>query len=246
MTTSVNLKKFQEPSENPLQDHERLSLLGQLADSVAHAVHNPLTSIFLHADILEDELRRLRSDDSQQALESLGLIREEVTRMHDMVEQYLILMRLSVLTCEPKDLGAFLEAFVLERQERLAACGIAFRLEVSTDVGLVAMHQKAFERALLNLLEHAIESIPEGGSITLRARPTAAGIQIDLNHTGDGIPPEQLSQLLTAEECGKPGRMGLGLYLVREIVATHGGILEVASEPGVGTTFSATLPPLAS
>jgi signal transduction histidine kinase len=229
MTTSVNLKKLQEPSENHPQDHERLRFLAQLADSVSHAVHNPLTSIFLHADILEDELRRLQGDDSQQSLDSLRLIREEVTRMHDLVEQYLMLTRLSVLSREPMDLGAFLEAFVIERQERLAA-----------------MHQKAFERALLNVLEHAVEGMPEGGSITLRARRTAAGIQIHLSHTGDGTPSEQLSQRLSAAECGKSGRMGLGLYLVKEIMTAHGGILEVASEPDVGTTFTVTLPPVAS
>jgi signal transduction histidine kinase len=246
MTTSVNLKKLQEPSENHPQDHERLRFLAQLADSVSHAVHNPLTSIFLHADILEDELRRLQGDDSQQSLDSLRLIREEVTRMHDLVEQYLMLTRLSVLSREPMDLGAFLEAFVIERQERLAASGIAFRLEETNDLGLVAMHQKAFERALLNVLEHAVEGMPEGGSITLRARRTAAGIQIHLSHTGDGTPSEQLSQRLSAAECGKSGRMGLGLYLVKEIMTAHGGILEVASEPDVGTTFTVTLPPVAS
>jgi signal transduction histidine kinase len=246
MTTSVNRNKLEEPSENRLQDHERLSFLAQLAESVSHAVHNPLTSIFLHADILEDELRRLQGDDSQQSLDSLRLIREDVTRMHDLLEQYLMLMRLSALSREPKDLRAFLEAFVVERQERLATCGIAFRLEESNDLGCVAMHQKAFERALLNVLEHAVEAMPEGGSITLRARRTPAGIQIDISHTGDGISSEQLSQLLSAAECGKSGRMGLGLYLVKEIMATHGGILEVASEPDVGTTFTVTLPPVAS
>jgi signal transduction histidine kinase len=246
MTTSVDPKKLRESSANSLQDHERLSLLAQLAESVSHAVHNPLTSVFLHADILEDELRRLQSDDSQQCLDSLGLIREEVTRMHDVVEQYLMLARLSGLPREPKDLEAFLEAFVVERQERLAANSIALRLEVSHDLGLVAIHQKAFERALLNVLEHAVEGMPEGGSITLRARRTAAGIQIHLSHTGDGTPSEQLSQRLSAAECGKSGRMGLGLYLVKEIMATHGGILEVASEPDVGTTFTVTLPLVAS
>jgi signal transduction histidine kinase len=246
MATSVNPKKLKESSENRLQDHERLSLLAQLAESVAHAVHNPLTSIFLHADILEDELRRLQGDDSQQSLDSLRLIREEVTHIHDLVEQYLMLARLSRLSREPKDFGAFLEAFVIERQEQLAARGIAFRLEESHDLGLVTMHQKAFERALRNVFEHVVEAMPEGGSISLRARRTAVGIQIAISHPGDSIPPEQLSQLLSAAECGKSGRMGLGLYLVQEIVAAHGGTLEVATEPGVGPMFTITLPPLVS
>jgi signal transduction histidine kinase len=246
MTTSVNRKKPLEPLENQLQDRERLRALAQLAESVSHAMHNPLTSIFLHADILEEELRRPQAENSQQSLDSLRLIREEVTRVRDLVEQYLLLIRLPMLPRQPEDLGVFLESFVFERRERLAACSIALRLEGSPDVGPVAMHQKAFDRALLIVLEHGVAAMPDGGSITLRAQRTGSGVQLAISHTGEGIPPEQLSELMSAAQCSKPGRMGLGLYLAKEIVVAHGGTFEVTSQPDMGTTYTATLPPLGS
>jgi signal transduction histidine kinase len=246
MTLSANRKKPREPLENRLQDRERLSILAQLAEFVSHAVHNPLTAIFLHADILEEELDRLQAEHSQQSLDSLRLIREEVTRVRDLVEQYLLLIRLSTLPRQGEDLGIFLESFVFERRERLAASGIDLRLEGSHDLGPVALHQKAFERALINVLEHAVEAMPDGGSISLRAQRTGVGIQLAISHTGKGILPEQLSELVSAAQCSKPGRMGLGLYLAKEIVVAHGGTFEVTSQPDVGTTFTTTLPPLVS
>ncbi|HSF34425.1 MAG TPA: ATP-binding protein [Candidatus Tectomicrobia bacterium] len=245
MTLSANRKKPWEPSENCLQDHERLSLLAQLAEFVSHAVHNPLTAIFLHADILEEELRRPQAEASHQALDSLGLIREEVTRVRDLVEQYLLLIRLSTLPHQSEDLGVFLESFVFERRERLAASGIALRLESSHDLGPVALHQKAFERALLNVLEHAVEAMPDGGSITLHARRTGASVQLEISYPGESMPPEQLSQLMSAAQCSKPGWMGLGLYLAKEIVVAHGGRFEVTTHPNMATTFIVTLPLLA-
>jgi signal transduction histidine kinase len=247
MTLSANRKKPWEAMENRLQDRERLTILAQLAEFVSHAVHNPLTAIFLHADILEEELRRPQAENSQQSLDSLGLIREEVTRVRDLVEQYLLLIRLSTLPRQSEDLGIFLESFVFERRERLAASGIALQLEGegSHDLGPVALHPKAFEQALVNVLEHVVEAMPDGGSITLRARRTGSRVQLAICHASKYILPEQLAELMSATQCSKPGRMGLGLYLAKEIVEAHGGTFEVTSQPDMGTTFTATLPPLA-
>jgi two-component system sensor histidine kinase HydH len=246
MTLSPDQKNLWEPLENRLQDRERLSIMAQLAEFVAHAVHNPLTAILLHADILEEELGRPQPENSQQSLDSLRLIREEVTRVRDLIEQYLLLIRLSTIPRQSEDLGAFLESFVFERRERLAASGIDLRLESRNDLGSVALHPKAFERALVNVLDYAVEGMPDGGSITLHARRIGSGVQLAISHTAEGILPEQLSELMSPTQCCKPGRMGLGLYLAKEIVEALGGTFEVTSRPDTGTTFTVTLPPLVS
>jgi two-component system, sporulation sensor kinase E len=233
-------------AEDRLQDREQLSMMAQLAGSVAHAIHNPLTSIFLHADILEDDLRQLQGENSAQSLDYLNLIREEITRVQDLVEEYLLLARLSILPREAEDLGVFLESFVLGRREYLETHGISLQLEGSHKAGLVAMHQQAFTRALLNVIEHAVEAIPDGGAISLQAQHTEAEIQLTIRHTGDGPSTGQPSQPVTAAGWNKPGQMGLGLCLAKEIVAAHGGTLEVDKEPITGTTYRVTLPPLAS
>ncbi len=231
-----------ESRSDRLHDHERLQILSQWAGAVSHEIHNPLTTIFLHADILEEELRQLPRNTNAQLLRSLGVIKEEVTRMHDLAEQYLLLARLSTLPREREDLGAFLEGFRLEMQARLAALGISLRFGGPAGLAPVALHRRAFRRALLDLFNHALEGLPRGGTIALHAQCTATDVRLEISVMGAGISPEQLSQLLSSTPSIEPNGMGLGLYGAREIVIAHGGTIEVISEPGTGTTFTVTLP----
>lgn len=228
--------------QDRLLQSERLSILGRLAGALSHEIRNPLAAIFLHADILEDELQQPGSGDRVQLLRSLAAIKEEVSRLHDLVQQYLSLARLPELRREPLDLGAYLKAFCQEMQERLEARGISLRLEGIGNVGWVALHRNSFRRVLLNLFNNALEAMPQGGSLTLRAGCTADRICLAVSDTGRGIPAEQVPLLFSPFHSTKPEGTGLGLYLAREIVAAHQGEITVTSAPGVGTTFTVLLP----
>jgi PAS domain S-box-containing protein len=225
-----------------LLQSERLSILGRLAGAVSHDIRNPLAAIFLHADILEDELRQLEGHHPDQLWRSLSAIKDEVTRLHDLVQQYLSLARLSDLPREPVELRTFLDAFGAEMQERLVGRGITLQLEGESDLGQVALHQNSFRRMLLNVLNNAIEAMPHGGVLTVHGQRQAHRARLEISDTGYGIPPEQLPLLFSPLHTTKPEGTGLGLYLVREIVAAHQGDITVNSEPGVGTTFTLTLP----
>jgi two-component system sensor histidine kinase AtoS len=228
--------------QDRLLQSERLSILGRLAGALSHEIRNPLAAIFLHADILEDELQQPGSGDRAQLLRSLAAIKEEVSRLHDLVQQYLSLARLPELRREPLDLGAYLKAFGQEMQERLEARNIALRLEGISKVGWVALHRNSFRRVLLNLFNNALEAMPQGGILTLRAGCTADRVCLAVSDTGCGIPAAQVPLLFSPFHSTKPEGTGLGLYLAREIIAAHQGEITVTSAPGVGTTFTVLLP----
>jgi PAS domain S-box-containing protein len=228
--------------QDRLLQSERLSILGRLAGALSHEIRNPLAAIFLHADILEDEMQQPSSGDRVQLLRSLVAIKEEVSRLHDLVQQYLSLARLPELRREPVDLGAYLKSFCQEMQERLEARGIALRLEGLGRAGWVALHQNSFRRVLLNLFNNALEAMPQGGILTLYAQCTADRIRLAVSDTGHGIPPEQVPLLFSPFHSTKPDGTGLGLYLAREIIAAHQGEITVTSAPDVGTTFTVLLP----
>ncbi|GIX47248.1 MAG: hypothetical protein KatS3mg131_1459 [Candidatus Tectimicrobiota bacterium] len=221
---------------------ERLSLLGRLAGAVTHEIRTPLTAIFLHADLLEDEVRRPDGGDRQRILDSLAAIKEEVTRLYDLAQQYLSLARLPELPREPVDFAAYLQAFCRELQPRLAERGVVLRLESDAPLGTVALHGSSFRRLLLNLSHNALEAMPQGGTLSLRAWATATHVFLAISDSGCGIPPEHLPLLFSPFHSTKPEGTGLGLYLVREIIRAHGGEIEVASTLGVGTTFTLRLP----
>ena len=235
-----------EALHNQLMQSERLGMLGRIAGAVSHEIRNPLTAIFLQTDILEDELHEPDGGDRQQVLRSLQVIKEEVTRLHDLVQQYLSLARLSNLQREPLDLSAYLMRFCDDIEGDLQIRGIALRRVALEGLGGVALHANSFRRVLLNLVNNAVEAMPNGGALTLSGRVQCDAVRLDLTDSGCGIPPEQMGMLFSPLHTTKPEGTGLGLYLAREIVAAHEGEIEVASEPGMGATFTITLPRLAA
>lgn len=240
----VVLRELPPPESRPegTQVLERLQLLGQLAGSISHEIHNPLNAILLHADILEEELSQPHGGNRDQLLHSLAVMRTRTTQLYDTVQEYLTLARLPTLACEPEDLGALLEAFGLEMRERLAARGITLQLKGSAGLGPVSLHKPTFWRALGIMVQHALEAMPQGGTLTLGSRRVGAQVQLDIRDTGSGITEEQLALLLQPSAATKPEGTGLGLYLVCEVIAAHQGDIAVASTPDRGTTFTVTLP----
>src|ERR671932_1536568 len=109
-------------------------------------------------------------------------------------------------------------------------------------MGQVAFHPSTLRRALLNLVQNALDAMPQGGTLTLAGQRTATHVQLQVQDTGCGIPAEQLAKIFEPLYTTKPGGTGLGLYIVQEIVAAHGGHVTVESVVGQGSTFTVTLP----
>lgn len=222
---------------------ERGTLLGEIAARMAHDIRNPLNAIFLHADVVEEELRRPTYDSQAQMAASVADIRMEVTRLYDLMQDYLALARLAVVHRELEDLGFVLGECAHEIRTLAESRHIVLHLEGLTRLGRVAIHPGTLRRAVLNLLQRALDAMPQGGTLTLRGRRTASShVTIEVRDTGSSIPEEQL-ELLFEPFCTTGSEWtGLGLYVVREIVAAHHGTIDVQSVPNRGTTFTITLP----
>jgi signal transduction histidine kinase len=106
----------------------------------------------------------------------------------------------------------------------------------------VTLHASALRRAVLNLVQNAIDAMPQGGLLTLRGQGTATQVQLQVRDTGSGIPAEQLPHIFEPLYTTKQEGTGLGLYIMQEIVAAHGGKVMVESVVEQGTTFTITLP----
>ena len=108
-------------------------------------------------------------------------------------------------------------------------------------LGRVALHNHTFQRVLLNLIQNAMDAMPQGGTLRLQGRRQDATVHLDVEDTGMGIPPERLPQIFESLHTTKPGTPA-GLYIVQEVVAAHGGQVAVQSTVGFGTTFTITRP----
>src|SRR5207253_1653267 len=100
---------------------------------------------------------------------------------------------------------------------------VTLRLEGLERLGTVSLHESTLQRALLNLVQNALDAMPERGTLTVAGRSTASHVQLRVQDTGSGIPAHQLAQIFEPLYTTKPGGTGLGLYIVQQIVAAHGG-----------------------
>jgi signal transduction histidine kinase len=227
--------------ERETQRAQHFALLGRLAAGVSHEIRNPLAALFLHVDLLEEELQQPTPESAAQVPQVLAEIRMNLVRLEDLVQDYLTLVRTSQLERTPQDLGAALHAWAAEWQQLATSQGVLLRLEELEDLGTVALHASTLRRAMLNLVQNALDAMPQGGTLTLAGQRTAIHVQLKVRDTGRGIPTEQLAKIFEPLYTTKPGGSGLGLYIVQEIVAAHGGTLAVESALGCGTTFTMTL-----
>jgi two-component system, chemotaxis family, CheB/CheR fusion protein len=221
---------------------QHFALLGRLAAGVSHDLRNPLGAIFLHVDLLEEELREPSTASATEITSALAEIKTQLARVDDLIQDYLALVRVAAIQQVPGHLGRLVRQLGQEMAPALAAHGITLQLEALDQLGMVGLHNHTLQRALLNLVQNAMEAMPPGGTLTLRGRRQGAAVALDVQDTGGGIPPEQTTQIFEPLHTTKPGGTGLGLYIVQEVVAAHGGHVAVQSVVGQGSTFTITLP----
>ena len=226
-----------------LDDH--FAALGRLASTLSHEIRNPLGVLFILVDTLDEELQQPAPDSAAQVAQILADMKIMLGRMDGLVQDYLSLARLNELHLEPVHLGSVVETHALEIHRQLAACGITLCLKGLASLGQVNLHQNAFRRVLTNLIQNAIDAMPQGGTLTLGGRAAGSWAYLKVQDTGDGIPADQLGQLFMPFHTTKSNGTGLGLYVVREILTAHGGAITVTSTPGTGTTCLVTLPLIA-
>jgi PAS domain S-box-containing protein len=228
--------------ERETQRAERFALLGRLAAGVSHELRNPLGATFLHADLLEEELRSPSPESHEEMAQAVAEIKSNLARVDDIVQDYLSLVRVTQMERTPQNLGVAVQAWVTEWQGAARARGVTLQFDGLADLGTVRCHPSSLRRAVLNLIQNALDAMPQGGMLTLTGAGTATHVRLQVRDTGSGIPPDQLPQLFEPLYTTKPEGTGLGLYIVQEIIAAHGGQVRVDSRVGQGTTFILTLP----
>jgi signal transduction histidine kinase len=142
----------------------------------------------------------------------------------------------------PTSVAAVVNDLLATATPQYAALGVQVKQALPPDLPLVAADSEKLKQALLNLCKNAVEAMPQGGTLTVRARVHANEdrIYLDVSDTGVGIPEEV--DILSPFTTTKPDGVGLGLMIVQQIITSHHGALTYHSIPGEGTTFRITLP----
>jgi signal transduction histidine kinase len=138
----------QERLAREAQRAQHFAMLGRLAAGLSHEIRNPLSALFLHIDVLEEELHQPTPNSVAEVAEALGEIRTNLARLEDLLQDYRTLVRTSQIELTSQDLGAAVQRWVPEWQTLLATRGVALHREGLRDLGHVWMHESTLRRRL--------------------------------------------------------------------------------------------------
>jgi two-component system sensor histidine kinase HydH len=219
--------------------NQRLAAVGRLAGGVAHEIRNPLSSIKGFATYFKE-----RSQPSEEAFDMAAMLIQEVERLDRVVGQLLDFSR----PAKPARRAVAVEDFLATSLRRIVKTAEAKNVRVNHSVG-EEVAQAYFDpdlihQVLLNLYLNALDAMPEGGRLVVKADLSSdkQRLQVNVRDTGRGIPAEGVGQIFDPYFTTKSTGTGLGLAIVHNLVEAHGGAVLVESEPDQGTVFSILLP----
>ncbi|MBF6590498.1 MAG: GHKL domain-containing protein [Ktedonobacterales bacterium] len=221
-----------------IRAQEMHSTLEHVLSLIVHELRNPLSAVRALVQGLEEEVSEMPS-----ARVYTRRITGEIDRLGRLLNSMAQVARPSTRPPEILRPDVVLERAAAIFRPELAQRGIGLHVHVTPRAGAIYADPDQIQQVLVNLVANAVEAMPQGGTITLRARLDPRGRPvIQVEDTGAGMNTAALERALRPRQSTKPGGMGLGLTIVHSIVRQHAGRLRLASTPGRGTTVSITFP----
>ncbi len=255
-------------SEQVVAYSRKLVALWRLTAGTAHEVKNPLNAMMIHLELLRTKIKAgvleaapqpvaassgglgLSAPDRgavnpalEGVLEHVHVIESEIRRLDEVVQGFLKFTRPEDLRLQPVSVATLFEAIQPVIESEAQANRVKVFVEAPATVPEVHGDAAMLRQALLNLAINACQAMPGGGTLRLAAAPAPRRmVEVRIEDTGVGIPPENLGKIFDLYYTTKEHGTGIGLSMVYRIVQMHGGELEVQSTPGSGTTFRILLP----
>jgi two-component system, NtrC family, sensor kinase len=225
---------------------EQLAAVGRVSAQIAHEVRNPLSSIGLNMELLEEAFEKAQFGDEQESREAkeiLASVLREVDRLTEVTEHYLRMARMPKPSLAAEDLNEVLESVLDFSREELERS----RVEVVRNLdpaGPKAMADEGqLRQVFLNLLRNSRDAMRErGGRLTVESRQVNGSVEVVFQDTGRGMTPEVQRRIFEPFFSTKDNGTGLGLAVSQQILQAHGGTIDCRSAPGSGTTFTVRLP----
>jgi signal transduction histidine kinase len=224
---------------------EQLAAVGRISAQIAHEVRNPLSSIGLNADLLQEALGKAQFGDEAEAREArdvLQAMQREIDRLTEVTEQYLRMARLPKPQLAPEDVNEVLTSVLDFSREEMERAGVKLSRELDPAAPRALLDEGQLRQVFLNLLRNSREAMPEGGRLAVRSRARNGVVEVMFEDTGRGMTPSVQERIFEPFFSTKDGGTGLGLAVSQQIVQAHGGSIRCDSAPGRGTTFLVTLP----
>jgi len=239
---SVKLKEAFERvqrTQEKLIRSEKLNAIGKFSANLAHELKNPLTSIKLCIQAMNEP-----GSSGVLDMEEREMVLNDVQRMDEIISRFLVYAAPPRIHLSPVDINAFLEEVTGKYRPRMETARIRLKFFPAVDLPLVFVDRRKMEEAVGNLCLNAIQAMPDGGEIRIRTSINGSeeDVEIDIEDTGEGIDETIREHLFEPFYTTRKKGTGLGLSIVYQIIQEHGGEISLKDKKEKGTIFSILFP----
>ena len=221
---------------------EKQLLLSRLLPQMAHEIRNPLSSLDIHVQLLEEDLAEVAPQATDRFAGRLEIIHGELHRLENLVRQFLRLAGPSALALAPVNIEKVIGHVQALLRPEAAARGIEIITRIDDKLPPLLADAGQLTQVFLNLIINAVQAIGRNGQIEVLARPSTGCMSIEVRDSGSGLPAGKLNAIFDPYFTTKPEGSGLGLWIAQQIVTAHGGVIQAGNAPTGGAVFSVRLP----
>ena len=227
-----------------LAAEEKQRLLSRLLARLAHEIRNPLSSLAIHVQLLEEDMAQASPSLMAKATGRFEIIRSELLRLENLMRQFLSLAAPSFVNLQTIAVAEVVGYVCELLRPEAATRGIELVMNVPEGLPSLAADPAQLKQALINLVINAIQAIERNGRIEVGVSfdPAGGAFFLRVSDNGPGVSGEKRSSIFEPFFTTKSEGSGLGLWIVQQIATAHGGLVTVEDRPGGGAVFTLRLP----
>ncbi|MCM8776115.1 MAG: ATP-binding protein [Candidatus Omnitrophica bacterium] len=220
----------------------KIETMIRLAAGLAHEIGNPLNSLTIHLELLKREIKSLPASKRQILSKNLNILNNETARLDKIVRNFLRATRKPPLRFRNENLNDLIEESIAVMQPEFENRGLSIDFKSDPEIPSFLMDRERLHQAFMNLIKNAMEAMTRGGTLRILLSHKGNVASIRFQDNGRGIEEKDLPHIFEPFYTTKAEGSGLGLMMVYDAIAEHGGRIEVSSKLKKETTFTLFLP----
>lgn len=230
--------------EKTLQKSMKYGVISQLSSSIGHEIRNPLSSLAIHTEIVDNMVSKSVEDEAhlKKIKKSISILNSEVERLQKLIDQFFTLAKTQEIQLSYENINDLIEeTYDLVHQQALEK-NVRVTQYLAKNLPMVKISKDQLKQVIINLILNGFDAMPDGGDLSIRTAFRDGSVVISVKDSGQGIPENIRDNIFDLYFTTKESGGGIGLAISRKIIEAHEGKLFFETQNGVGTVFYIELP----